>query len=649
MVAIKGTLKTVTASPSTAVEVWITAEEVRTRAGGTVVLPEKSRVLVGDNGDFTTNIEPGAALLIVAHNGYRGETIPLLVTDSHTTIDQCINAARLADGTEQTELEQLIDRISKSQRILSDGVADAKQAARDAQASATAADQSKTDAADSSAQAKASATAADQSKTDAANSAAMAESSEYAAFENARSARGSKDAAADSAAKAKGSEDAAANSAAKAKGSEDAAAASAADAKKYAENTKVSAGEKAPLKHTHKAADITDLDEKLNTKADKSHTHTSNDITDAQADGRNAASGKLVKWDSSGRIKTPGPIENENPVTLWYLNDKLATKADTSHTHDGADITNTTGYMGRVDRAGRVVAIANDGFVHSDEDPTDDTHLVRKSYVDDNLATKVDKSQVAEAVTKQGDIVARSAGGNISVPLRPDNDNAAASRRYVTEMSDNLFTDPKFRDDCWGGWTNNNYGGCLTILANGTQTGLYYEPIGYRDRSLVLEPGEKYVVRAKVLFGGDENIGAFSLHLSGTKGYISLPCEFKRNKDTSNRVGWLTETFIAPEKLKETNGECAPGFYVESKYKRGFVSIIEVHITKCVEEHELGIDTTRLIGAPKFANMLVKTDAIGKVFVDTTTIENWCDVVNKEYADSLYLELVARIEKLEKK
>ena len=498
MVAIKGTLKTVTASPSTAVEVWITAEEVRTRAGGTVVLPEKSRVLVGDNGDFTTNIEPGAALLIVAHNGYRGETIPLLVTDSHTTVDQCINAARLADGTEQTELEQLIDRISKSQRFLSDGIADAKQAARDAHASATAADKSKTAAATNAAQAKASATAADQSKTAAANSAAKAkgsedaadkskteaadsaakakgsataadkskteaadsaakakgsedaaaasegkaaasataadkaktdavsaadgvradadraqtsataadqsktaaadsaakaEFSEYAAANSAAKAKGSEDATANSAAKAKGSEDAAANSAAKAKGSEDAAANSAADAKKYAENTKVSAGEKAPLKHTHKAADITDLDEKLSTKADKSHTHDSRDINDPTSYiGNKDEAGRVVAIANDGFVHSDSdPTAGTHLVRKRYVDGKVNTKADKSHTHDSRDINDTTGHLGHTDKAGCVVAIANDGFVHSDEDPTAGTHIVRKSYVDTQVNTKADE------------------------------------------------------------------------------------------------------------------------------------------------------------------------------------------------------------------------------------------------------------------
>lgn len=275
-----------------------------------------------------------------------------------------------------------------------------------------------------------------------------------------------------------------------------------------------------------------------------------NSVTaNAKVDGRNSAAGKLVKWDDGGRIQLPNPKGDANPVTLGYLNNQLG--------------------------------------------------------------GKVDKSQVSQTNTApQGSLVARSHGGNISVPLLPDNDNAAASRHYVRAMSDNLFTDPKFRDPCWGLWASDNYGGSITIAANGSQTGVYYQPYGLGNKSLVLEPGKKYSVRVKLRFGGNSNINAVSLHLTGAKGYIDLVCDIKRTAETSYKIGWLTYTFVAPDKLKETNGECSPGFFVERNYTAGSVTIIECHINRYITAEELGETSTD--GRKDARGKLVQFDGSGR-------------------------------------
>lgn len=404
------------------------------------------------------------------------------------------------------------------------------------------------------------------------------------------------------------------------------------------------------------------------------------------SDSSTAPQGTIVQRGKDGRVPTRlTPTFNDEAASKQYVDQRVNTKANSSHKHVSTDITDRVAAAGGTAGAYKIVTTYADGYVHAVSDPTLPDHLTRKSWVDaqinnvkanaevdgrnkaggklvkwdnggriqlpnpvgdanpvtlgylnDKLNKKVDKSQVAEAVTKQGDIVARSAGGNISVPLSPGNDYAATSRHYVTAMSDNLFTDPKFRDDCWGGWANNNYGGCLTILANGTQTGLYYSPAGQGGKSLVLEPGEKYVVRAKVRFGGNSNIQAFSMHLTGAKGYIGLPCEFRRNSDTNYNIGWVTETFIAPDKLKETNGECSPGFYVERNYTAGEVTIIEVHINRCLTPNDLNIDeTTATIGSgSNSANKVVKTGNDGQIIIHTNSITRPGHVANKEYVDS---------------
>lgn len=110
MPQLKGTLTTVTRTPSSAVEVWVTADKRRTGAGGAVVLPEKTRVPV-QHGQFSVTMEPGPAVLIVMHTGYRGETIPLIVTEDQTTVAQAMATADMADGRDADELLALVQEI----------------------------------------------------------------------------------------------------------------------------------------------------------------------------------------------------------------------------------------------------------------------------------------------------------------------------------------------------------------------------------------------------------------------------------------------------------------------------------------------------------------------------------------------------------
>lgn len=110
MPQLKGTLTTVTRTPSSAVEVWVTADKRRTGVGGAVVLPEKTRVPV-EHGEFSVTMEPGPAVLIVMHTGYRGETIPLIVTEDQTTVAQAMATADMADGRDADELLALVQEI----------------------------------------------------------------------------------------------------------------------------------------------------------------------------------------------------------------------------------------------------------------------------------------------------------------------------------------------------------------------------------------------------------------------------------------------------------------------------------------------------------------------------------------------------------
>lgn len=81
-----------------------------------------------------------------------------------------------------------------------------------------------------------------------------------------------------------------------------------------------------PSSHTHVTADITDLQGKLDAKADKSHTHTVANITDLST--------TLKKYVLKTDIKTTTGESDTVTMSQKAISDALDTKSDTGHTHD---------------------------------------------------------------------------------------------------------------------------------------------------------------------------------------------------------------------------------------------------------------------------------------------------------------------------
>lgn len=134
MPVLQGSLIDVTAEPSTASEVWVRAP--RGRVSGTrVVVPETRRVEV-TGGEFSVNVEPGPAYLVVVHATSPQEHVPLLVQEGMTTIAE---AVRLGDESWADFSPSQADAI-RAEVVAS--VAKARQQAEDAATSATAADKS---------------------------------------------------------------------------------------------------------------------------------------------------------------------------------------------------------------------------------------------------------------------------------------------------------------------------------------------------------------------------------------------------------------------------------------------------------------------------------------------------------------------------
>lgn len=135
----------------------------------------------------------------------------------------------------------------------------------------------------------------------------------------------------------------------------------------------------------------------LNDYARASHTHDSADITNTtNRIGTSASANKVVKLDSRGFLDVITPNDNSpgnSVIVKSYMESKLEGKADSNHTHSEyltqstADDryvrdNNLTNNIGEPANGNKVLQTDNRGHLAMGVDPTEDNHLVRKSYVD---------------------------------------------------------------------------------------------------------------------------------------------------------------------------------------------------------------------------------------------------------------------------
>lgn len=160
------------------------------------------------------------------------------------------------------------------------------------------------------------------------------------------------------------------------------------------------------------------LDEKLGQKADSNHTHTGylseSDVT-IDIGGRNASS-KVVKTGTDGQLNiTADPTSDNHVVRKSYVDRKVreagssggtvngitqstadSRYARTSHTHDSADITNTTNRIGTSASANKVVKLDSSGFldVVTPNDNSPGNSVIVKSYMESKLNEKASTSEL---------------------------------------------------------------------------------------------------------------------------------------------------------------------------------------------------------------------------------------------------------------
>lgn len=125
---ISGPLRLVTDQPATLVQVMVRAPRPRPYAGGMVV--DFTAPATVEEGVVSFPCVPGPAVLMVSHAGVPQITVPLVVPDKPAaSLEECMQAAGLADNATQSVLEDLARRIVE-------GVATAEGAADTATAQA---------------------------------------------------------------------------------------------------------------------------------------------------------------------------------------------------------------------------------------------------------------------------------------------------------------------------------------------------------------------------------------------------------------------------------------------------------------------------------------------------------------------------------
>ncbi|MHC9953208.1 hypothetical protein ACQX3A_11505 [Corynebacterium diphtheriae] len=120
MPRVKGKLSTITESPSSIREVWIRPPSTRQGAEGLIV-DEPVRITVDEHGEFTANIAPGAAVLVLVGADFMArESIPLLVAEGMTTIAEAMEAAKDFTPDVHDRLAELADEVARGIKATGD-------------------------------------------------------------------------------------------------------------------------------------------------------------------------------------------------------------------------------------------------------------------------------------------------------------------------------------------------------------------------------------------------------------------------------------------------------------------------------------------------------------------------------------------------
>ncbi|MEL6052071.1 hypothetical protein QVH36_10780 [Corynebacterium rouxii] len=122
MPRVKGKLETITRTPSAVREVWLRPPSTRPSTTGLIV-DEPVRVIVDEAGEFTADIAPGAAVLVLVCTDFMArESIPLLVAEGMTTIAEAMEASKDFTPEVHDKLAELAAEVARGVKSTGEAV-----------------------------------------------------------------------------------------------------------------------------------------------------------------------------------------------------------------------------------------------------------------------------------------------------------------------------------------------------------------------------------------------------------------------------------------------------------------------------------------------------------------------------------------------
>ncbi|CAB0542496.1 hypothetical protein CIP107580_00176 [Corynebacterium diphtheriae] len=142
MPRLAGKLETIINTPSRGREVLLRAARTRT-AGKAVIVDEPVRITVDEAGEFTADIAPGAAVLVLVGADFMArESIPLLVAEGMTTIAEAMEAAETFTPDVHDRLAELAAEVARGVKSTGEAVKSVAADREKAEKSAAAAEES---------------------------------------------------------------------------------------------------------------------------------------------------------------------------------------------------------------------------------------------------------------------------------------------------------------------------------------------------------------------------------------------------------------------------------------------------------------------------------------------------------------------------
>lgn len=138
------------------------------------------------------------------------------------------------------------------------------------------------------------------------------------------------------------------------------------------------------------------VDAEVRKKADTSHKHTMADISDLPPVENKVVGGAIVKRFNNGVILVPDPATSDSATPKSYVDAEVGKKADTAHKHTMSDISDLPGCT--YDNKGNSLVLRDDSGAANISAPRYPMHITNKQYVDNAIAGCASKGDLQSLI-----------------------------------------------------------------------------------------------------------------------------------------------------------------------------------------------------------------------------------------------------------